>query len=107
MYPPQRETPRWTWRDQTLRLPPHAGAGEAGEVWWPPAVLHHRAAHQDAGRLRLLAGAQQALAPPDLIGHAALHPHGHCHGHHEQRLPGVRFLPTAVEKKIPDTPGQH
>ncbi len=28
-------------------------------------------------------------------------------GHHEQRLPGVHFLPAAVKKKIPDTAGRH
>ncbi len=38
---------------------------------------------------------------------SALHPRGHWHGHHKQRLPGVRFLPAVVEKMIPGTPGQH
>ncbi len=34
--------------DDAVRLPLHAGAGEAGEVWQPPAVLHHCAARQDS-----------------------------------------------------------
>ncbi len=29
-----------------LWLSLHAGAGEVGEVWWPPAVLRHHAACQ-------------------------------------------------------------
>lgn len=86
-----------------LRLPLHAGAGEAGEVRRPPAVLRHRAAHRDpqaGGELRLPAGAQRAPAPPHLGGHAALHPRGHRHGHHEQRLPGVRHVHrTAVRRE--------
>ncbi len=51
----------------------------------PPAVLHHRAAHWDSQ-------AGRELRLPDLGGHAVLHPRGHCHSHHEQRLPGVLFL---------------
>ncbi len=53
----------------------------------------------------LLSGAQEALALPDLSGHTALYPRGHCHGHHEQRQPDVEFLPAVVEKKILDIPG--
>ncbi len=93
-----------------LRLLLHAGAGEAGEVWWPPAVLCHRVAHQvsqASWELRLSAGAQWAPASPDLGGHAVLHPRGHHHSHHEQQLPGVCFLPAVVKKKILDTPGQY
>ncbi len=91
-------------------LPLHAGAGEAGKVRWPLVVLCYCAGHWDSQAgwgLRLPAGAQQAPVPPDLGGHAMLHPQGHRHSHHEQRLPSVYFLPPVVRKKIPDTPVQH
>ncbi len=57
--------------------------------------------------LCLPAGAQRGLAQPDLGCHTTLQPRGQRHGHHELQLPGVHFLPAVVEKKIPDTPGQH
>ncbi len=48
-------------------------------------------------------GSAYRLEGTGLGGHAALHPRGHRHGRHEQR---VCFLLAVVEKTIPDTPGQ-
>ncbi len=82
-----------------LWLPIHAGAGEVGKVRQPLAVLCRCTARRD---LRTL--------PTDWssTGTGTTWPGWPCHAPStsEQRLPGVRFLPAVIEKKIPDTPAK-
>lgn len=82
-----------------LRASLHAGAGEAGEVRRPSAVLRDRAADwvaQGGGELCVPAGAERPSAAPDVGGDAALDTRGCGRRDQQLRLLGVRHIDCAT-----------